>query len=985
MSSAPSPSKTRARRGRFAVVWLAVAGMLGALLVPLAAVPSSAQTVTPIATRVAGNQTDAQILQLANAGSSSAQILQSVYPDASLASLPAPYPRPRLLLEETDESVFRPEGANRVTIDDQTLFRAAPGSEIRISLRQNRWHVFNPDPLCPADGCTGDVLRVLFGTATSVYVSATGKSYFHGRFTLFKSRANSFRIVLDYLRLEDYLKGLNVSTWSWPKEALRARAIEARTQTMATFNSRTDSLTWQEPFDLYAGTPDLPYLGDDVERNAGAGAWLDAVSATSGMVLSSTGGALSSPDAPAPVVVPPAAQPSSQPAPATQPTPATAPTTPTTAAPRTSSTGTHITFSGRGWGHGVGMSQYGARGRAAAGHSYSQILGFYYPGTTLAAQTVPIGDLRIFLRTATLTTFTPRGVGSVLIDNRIITQVSPGAPISVRLGNNNWHISVSGTGYCPAEGCTGSRVHLNFNPGTSMHVQAMGRSYQHGRITLSKFNASAYRIVLDSVGMEDYLRGIAEMPTDWSLEAQKVQAVAARSYAYAVVYARRNDPGWRLPFDIYASTNDQNYIGDTRENNPNSDSWFRAIASTSNQVLLYNGEHAVAHYSSSNGGYMSQDTFRSVSNRKPYLRAAPDPYDSYTNPFATWQVAFSHADISNWLNAYSDTSIGTLVSVSIGGARETSGRVNPATVTLVGTSGTKTVSGSRFYAVVNAGSLRQSNNFARTLRSTLFNVGNVPPSVPDSAAPTQPAPSQPAPSQPAPSTPTTPAAPPQQLSPTDTIDLRGSFDSLRFEGNTIYASGTAVAIPADDLSISFLIDEERTLAGELNQQATVQTSSGLPATGNYGFRNALQLSRGPHSVCAFTSDGEQEILLGCRTIGMQPPLPSADFVTLDSPGPGQITARGWAYDIDGIEEPVEIRVLIRRLPDGTASYLPVMRADMEYAAFAEDVNKLAGQRAWETTLTDVNRGNHELCAWATDTNSSLNRSTFMGCKQVRVR
>ena len=504
----------------------------------------------------------------------------------------------------------------------------------------------------------------------------------------------------------------------------------------------------------------------------------------------------------------------------------------------------------------------------------------------------------------------------------------------------------------------------------------MGRSYQHGRITLSKYNAAAYRIVLDSVGMENYLRGIAEMPTDWSLEAQKVQAVAARSYAYAVVYARRNDPGWRMPFDIYASTNDQNYIGDTRENNPNSGSWFQAIANTSNQVMLYNGEHAVAHYSSSNGGYMSQDTFRSVSNRKPYLRAAPDPYDSYTNPFATWQVTFSHADISKWLNAYSDTSIGTLVSVSIGGARETSGGVNPAPVTLVGTSGTKTVSGSRFYAVVNAGSLRQSNNFARTLRSTLFNVGNAPPSLPDSATP----------SQPTPTTPTTTAtAPPQQLGPTDAIALRGSFDSLRFEGNTIYASGTAAAIPAEDLSISFLIDEETVQAGELNRQATVQTSSGLPVTGNYGFKNALQLRHGPHSVCVFASDGEQEILLGCRTIGMQPQLPAADFVTLDSPSPGQITARGWAYDIDDIEEPVEIRVLIRRLPDGTASYLPLMQADMEYAAFAEDVNKLAGQRAWETTLSDVNRGNHELCAWATDTDSSLNRSTFMGCRQVAVK
>ena len=946
-------------------------GLLGTLLVPLIATPSNAQTTTPIGTRVAGGQTDAQILQLANAGNTSTQILRSLYPNATLSSLSSPYPRPRVLLTETNESVFRPEGANRVTVDDQTLFRATPGSDIRIALRQNRWHVFNPNPLCPTDGCTGDVLRVLFGTATSVYVSATGKSYFHGRFTLFKSRANSFRIVLDYLNLEDYLKGLNVSTWSWPSEALRARAIEARSQVMATYNSRAGSLTWQEPFDLYSGSPDLPYLGDDVERNSGAGAWLNAVIATSGNVLSSTaGGVPPTPPNPAPpTTAPPVPQ---QPAPQ-QPTPTTTPPPPTTAAPTAG--GNSVTFSGRGWGHGVGMSQYGAHGRAAAGHSYSQILNFYYPGSTLSTQSVPLNDLRIYLRLASLTTYTPYGNASVQVDNQVLTTVSPRSAISVRLSGNNWHISVGNTSYCPAAGCTGSRVHLNFATGSSIYVQAMGRSYQHGRITLSKHNASTYRIVLDSIGMEDYLRGIAEMPTDWSVEAQKVQAVAARSYAYAVVYNRRNDPSWRLPFDLYASTNDQNYIGDTRENNPNSGSWFTAISSTSNQVLLYNGAHVVAHYGSSNGGYMSEDTFRSLANRKPYLRAAPDPYDSYTNPFATWQVTFSNADISRWLNTYNDTAVGTLISVAISGTRETSGRVNPATVTIRGTSGTKTVSGSRFYAVVNAGSLRQSNNYSRTLRSTLFNVGNVPPSVPDSVTPSQPTP----PTTVVPPTPTT--TPP---TPTERVDLTGNFISLTYEGNTLYARGTAVAIPSNNLSISFLIDEERVLAGELNEQSTVQVSSFRSVTGNYGFRNALQLTRGPHSVCLFASDGENEILVGCRTVGMRPPLPKADFVALESPGSGQITARGWAYDIDNISEPVQVRLLIRRLPDGTASYLPIIRADREHAAYTEDVNKLAGNRAWEVTLSDANPGIHEVCAWAADTNPSETRSTFMGCRTITV-
>lgn len=42
-----------------------------------------------------------------------------------------------------------------------------------------------------------------------------------------------------------------------------------------------------------------------------------------------------------------------------------------------------FTVRGSGFGHGIGMSQYGAYGRAKAGHTYRQILGFYYDDTTI--------------------------------------------------------------------------------------------------------------------------------------------------------------------------------------------------------------------------------------------------------------------------------------------------------------------------------------------------------------------------------------------------------------------------------------------------------------------------------------------------------------------------------------------------------------------------------------------------------------------------
>jgi stage II sporulation protein D len=42
-------------------------------------------------------------------------------------------------------------------------------------------------------------------------------------------------------------------------------------------------------------------------------------------------------------------------------------------------------FSGRGYGHGVGMSQWGAKGMAEQGYTAGKILEYYYPGTTFGS------------------------------------------------------------------------------------------------------------------------------------------------------------------------------------------------------------------------------------------------------------------------------------------------------------------------------------------------------------------------------------------------------------------------------------------------------------------------------------------------------------------------------------------------------------------------------------------------------------------------
>ena len=52
--------------------------------------------------------------------------------------------------------------------------------------------------------------------------------------------------------------------------------------------------------------------------------------------------------------------------------------------------GDQVVFHTTGYGHGVGLSQYGARYYALAGRTYADILCHYYPGTKLETRTDPV-------------------------------------------------------------------------------------------------------------------------------------------------------------------------------------------------------------------------------------------------------------------------------------------------------------------------------------------------------------------------------------------------------------------------------------------------------------------------------------------------------------------------------------------------------------------------------------------------------------------
>ena len=269
-------------------------------------------------------------------------------------------------------------------------------------------------------------------------------------------------------------------------------------------------------------------------------------------------------------------------------------------------------ISGRGWGHGIGMSQWGAYGFAQRGTAYDQILAHYYRSTTLgrapiARVRVLLGEGKNALAVASDSPFSVRdGSGSVY-------QLAPG-PYSFGVALK---LKVDATK--PAKALTAPLVFL---PGTTP-LKYGGKQYR-GQLQVNATKTSLQ--LVNSVGLEPYLYGVVprEVPFSWPVEALKAQAVVARSYALAV---RKTGA-----YDLYADTRSQVYGGVAAEK-PSTNA---AVDATAGQVLLYGGKVATTFFFSTSGGRTASiEDVWARGEPVPYLVGVPDPYDT-ASPHHTW-------------------------------------------------------------------------------------------------------------------------------------------------------------------------------------------------------------------------------------------------------------------------------------------------------------------------------------------------------------
>jgi len=318
---------------------------------------------------------------------------------------------------------------------------------------------------------------------------------------------------------------------------------------------------------------------------------------------------------------------------------------------------------GRGFGHGVGMSAYGAYGFALEGKSYRFILGHYYRGTTLGTLDKP-RVVRVLLQ------ISPGDIGFSRATSACGVTLDPARSYEAHRSGNSVVLRSSG-----GKRLAGCGPKLRAAGSGTIEIAGVGRFRGALESVPTESEASSLNVV-NALALEQYVKGVMpnEVPASWPVEELKAQSVAVRSIALTGAVGGNG-------FDLYNDTRSQVYEGleseDARTN--------AAVDATRAQVVMYGNEVAQTFYSACSGGH-TESVVNVFGTAVPYLVGVPDPYD-YHCPLHKWTLRFTGPEISSRLGAYLDGRLKQVVVTKRG--------VSPRIVTakLIGTGGVSTVTG----------------------------------------------------------------------------------------------------------------------------------------------------------------------------------------------------------------------------------------------------------------------------------------------------
>jgi stage II sporulation protein D len=292
-----------------------------------------------------------------------------------------------------------------------------------------------------------------------------------------------------------------------------------------------------------------------------------------------------------------------------------------------------LVIKGAGYGHGVGMSQYGTYGFAKRGTDYKTILAHYYTGTKLSKLSED-PTVRVLLQRSS-TSFS----GGTLASGRKLS------------ASTTYYVSPTGIGRVALKSSTGRVLKTVDSP---MRVTGPGGIRLNGRAEngttggryrgAMEFQSTALGFfVVNALGLEDYVSGVisAESPASWPADALKAQAVAARTYAITT--------GGGPNYDQFADTRSQMYLGMAAEY----DSTEAAVSATESEVVTYAGKPIVTYFFSTSGGRTEnvENSFIG-SEPKPWLKSVKDPYDSESPRHRWGPIRYTMAQAAAKLSGY---------------------------------------------------------------------------------------------------------------------------------------------------------------------------------------------------------------------------------------------------------------------------------------------------------------------------------------------
>lgn len=172
----------------------------------------------------------------------------------------------------------------------------------------------------------------------------------------------------------------------------------------------------------------------------------------------------------------------------------------------------------------------------------------------------------------------------------------------------------------------------------SVNNEQVSNTYNcfRGLVIVRRSSLSGRVWLVNELELEDYLKGIAEVPNGWPLEARKAQVIAARTFALR----RIADPKADI-FDIYDDTRDQVYYGYNYE--LNKPGIVQAVTATTGMAVIYGGQPALTYYHSDSGGATESVENAWGGQAFPYLKFTTDPW---AKP-VIWEATLSQSYAQN--------------------------------------------------------------------------------------------------------------------------------------------------------------------------------------------------------------------------------------------------------------------------------------------------------------------------------------------------